>query len=1076
VFCPGCGTRVSGDDRDQARHAQLASRAPNSLLDKMRAAPLGGERKPVTALFADVVGSTALAESLDPEDWAAIMNQTFEVMSEAIFRYEGTIAQLAGDGILAFFGAPVAHEDDPERALRAAIDLRSGLAALDKRLRDALGRPLEIRVGINTGLVIVGDMGSDFRYEYTAFGDAVNVAARMQTAADPGAIVITDDTYARVAPLVDVRDLGPVSVKGKSEPVHAYEVAGLKEVPGRRRGIPGLHSPMIGRDGELQRLAAALAAARAGQGRVAVVVGEPGIGKTRLIEEFRAAAGDDGVGWVVGRGLSYGQNLAYHVLLDLVRGLTDVPAQASPDVAAMALSSELHRLLRGDADDAFVYLAHLLDLPVQDERVEDRDLAALHRHYIDALATLLQARAEQAPVVLLAEDIHWADPSSIEALSQLLPTVTTARLLLVCTSRAERDVPGWEFLTEAQRRLGPALVEIDLAPLSPADSREVVGHLLEIESLPEVVREVILTKAEGNPFFVEEVIRMLIERGVIVRRDERWVAEAGIEHVEIPDTVRGLLLSRIDKLADDAKRTLHVASVLGRRFSPEILEEVRAASGDTAPGALLELESAGLVYLWTAPEVEYAFRHALVHETAYASLLRQERQRLHGLVGEVLARRAPDPPGAAAAVLARHFEEAGDVRRTVEYLLAAAEFALQRSAVREARAFYDRVLALLDGNDGDEQTRRWQGEAGLGRVVAGYTYVPFDEARADLEAALPIAEALGDERLLARTSLWLVRIRVEQGDAEDGEFAAAFERAQALAERLDDPRLQALLDAVVGAARLGAAEFREAVRYLVGAARLFEGQENFDAAAYNAALAAVAHARLGEFESAEELAAHAESLASGTDDPNLRLDVDLFRGMVKAERGDIEEAMALTERGLILAEEVGNTRCLAVGSFHLGDQQLHVGATADAIRALERGEELATFCSMGDYANLSRIWLEAARTRLGTGGGLAGFDAGVERARRRGDRFVEAHARRQRALACAASTDPDWSAVSTDFEASVDIFEALEARPALAKTLWEYGMILQTAGFAESDERLARASALFEELGMTPYSPAPSEP
>lgn len=584
-FCMNCGQPVPGGAPDVAaaadqRHAALAAAAPRSLVEKLRAPRLTGERKPVTALFADVVGSTTLAESMDPEEFTAIINGAFEVMSQAIHRYEGTIAKLLGDAVLAFFGAPIAHEDDPARAARAALDLIEGVRSYAGPLRES-GIDLQVRVGINTGPVIVGNVGSDLRYEYTALGDAVNVAARMQTAAEPGHILLTDATYRFVAPLVEVRDLGPIEVKGKAEPVRAYELLGLRAEAGPTRGLgaAGIESPMVGRSGPLAQLVGALDAVRAGRGRVAVIVGEPGIGKSRLLAEFRQAAQahDRPAAFAVGHSLSYGQGLPYHLLTDLVRSLIGAPMAVEEREVREALARTLPALLGADAPEAEALLGHLLGAPVDSDvgrAVAAYDPLTLQAGYLKAIRAVVGARAARGPLVLVLEDIHWADPTSAEAIWKLLGFVQLTPVLLVCLTRPDREAPGWRLVGQARDLFGDAMVEIALAPLTEDESRTLVANLLEIESLPARTREFILARAEGNPFFVEEVIRMLIDRGAIVRRGEQWVATAEVEAVEIPDTLQGLLLARIDRLPEDARRTLRVASVIGRQFSARVLQEV----------------------------------------------------------------------------------------------------------------------------------------------------------------------------------------------------------------------------------------------------------------------------------------------------------------------------------------------------------------------------------------------------------------------------------------------------------------------------------------------------------------------
>lgn len=582
-FCPNCGQAVGAvTPADSERHSRLAATAPAPLVEKLRAARLTGERKPVTAIFADVVSSTALAESMDPEEWTVILNGAFELMSQALYRYEGTIAQLQGDAMLAFFGAPIVHEDDPERAVRAAVDMVAAIAEYGRQLKAAQGIDFQIRAGISTGPVVVGNVGPDLRYDYTALGDAVNVAARMQAAAQPGTVLITSETYRFVSPLLDVFDLGRISIRGKTEPVQAYQVLGLRTMPGRVRGIAGLDSPMIGRDADLAVLQRALEGISVGSGRVVFLVGDPGIGKTRLLEEFRrwALGSVERLQWVEGKCLSYGRTLPYHLLLAIIRSCLGLVAPAEEAETGMVLMRKLQDLLPDKWSDAYAFLGHLLSLPLTGsvaERAASVEAREIQSRYISSLHQVLRAMTARGPVALVCEDLHWADATSTEAMSQLLALVNQLPVLVVGTARPEEDAPGWQLVTRARELFGTALTEISLAPLSDEESRHLVGNLLAIESLPAQVRDTILARAEGNPFFVEEVVRMLIERGAIARQGERWVATDAVAGVQIPETLQRLLLARIDRLPDDAKRSLRTAAVIGRQFSARVLEQVLVA-------------------------------------------------------------------------------------------------------------------------------------------------------------------------------------------------------------------------------------------------------------------------------------------------------------------------------------------------------------------------------------------------------------------------------------------------------------------------------------------------------------------
>lgn len=576
-----CGQPLRSGAEEPEQRARVAATVPESLADKMRAAPVTGERKPVTAVFADVVGSTALAESIDPEEWLGIMNRAFELMSRAVYQYEGTVASLIGDGLLAFFGAPVAHEDDPERAALASLAMVDAIAEYRSYLLAARDLDFQIRVGINTGEVVVGNVGSDLRYEYSALGDTMNVAARMEAAAPPGGVLVTAETHRFIAARLRTEDQGEISVKGKSEPVRAFQVLGRKPVPESARGIAGLSSAMVGRDAQLQELAGQLDALEAGRGGVAVISGEPGIGKTRLLAETRrlATAEGRGIGYTEGECLSYGSNLPHHLLVDLLRSMIGVTPSSSDRDARAALRGHVDRHLRGpDAAQTIPFLEHLLSMeqdPSTASRLANLDPAGLQADYVASLHRLIAAKAGAGALVIACEDLHWADPSSVEILERLLAMLGPQHAVLwLLTLRPQVSQDAEALVAAARKAYGEAMRELALDPLSSEDSRRLVANLLAIESLPESVRQLIYEKSDGNPFFVEEVMRMLIEQGAIEERDGTWSATRAIDDVEIPDNLHGLLLARIDSLPAESRHTLLVASVIGRRFAASVLDNV----------------------------------------------------------------------------------------------------------------------------------------------------------------------------------------------------------------------------------------------------------------------------------------------------------------------------------------------------------------------------------------------------------------------------------------------------------------------------------------------------------------------
>ncbi len=593
-FCKHCGLDLTTPASPPTRPATSAQALIDRYLTPEMAAKLAaarqgnleGERRIVTILFADIKGSTTMAERLDPEDWAEIMNRGFEFLIEPIYRYEGIVARLMGDGLLAFFGAPLAHEDDPQRGVLAGLAILEGLARYRGELQRERGLDFGVRIGVNTGLVVVGHIGTDLKSEYTAMGDAINLAARMQTAAEPNTILISENTYRLVATLFDFEDRGQVVVKGKTDPIHVYRPLRERKGVTPRRGIAGLASPMVGRQREFATLMQIVADVRAGRGSIVSVMGEAGLGKSRLIAEWRKAVlaeSSASLRWIEGRCLSYALGMAHHLSTDILRAFIGVPAGASEEETHAALKRALEPF-GAEAKDIYPFLGHLLGLRLAEEalaRVKYLQGPALQAQYIAAYKKMLQLAARAMPMILVCEDIHWADPSSIELGSHILSIAATDPIVFVFVTRLDKDSAGWRLVAQAHEIAGVGAIELYLAPLSEDDSRRLVSNLLNVDAMPELLRQMILAKTEGNPFFVEEVLRMLIDRGDLAFQEGKWIVTREIRNVEIPDTLQGVLTARIDRLPEDAKRTLQIAAVIGRKFNVQVLERVlqREANG-----------------------------------------------------------------------------------------------------------------------------------------------------------------------------------------------------------------------------------------------------------------------------------------------------------------------------------------------------------------------------------------------------------------------------------------------------------------------------------------------------------------
>jgi class 3 adenylate cyclase len=477
-FCDQCGTQVEERPPADTPLTQALQRlVPREFAQRLVATrgQVGKERRIVTILFSDVKGSTAMGEHLDPEEVMEIMEGAFDLLIEPITRYEGALARLMGDGILAFFGAPIAHEDDAERACRAALEIIAGAQKYAARLEVARGiAGFSVRVGIHTGLVVVGEVGSDLRVEYTAMGDAVNLASWMETAAEPGTVLITEDTHSLITALFDTESLGSIEVRGRQEPVAVYRVLAPRAVVAKPQGIAGLESPLVGREAEFAALREALQRLQAGVGGIATIVGEAGIGKSRLVAELRKEAAPLGVRWVEGRCLSYGSSIAYLLWLDVLHALLGIAPEAPPATLRDALQATVAALCPASSDEAYPYLARLMSLPLEAEaeaRLRGLDPEALKFLTFRALETMLDCAANESPLVLICEDLRWADPTSLELLERLLALTDWASLLIICAFRLYTEHGCWRIREVADASIAIATPTCGLTLFLPTRAR-----------------------------------------------------------------------------------------------------------------------------------------------------------------------------------------------------------------------------------------------------------------------------------------------------------------------------------------------------------------------------------------------------------------------------------------------------------------------------------------------------------------------------------------------------------------------------------------------------------------------------
>jgi ABC-type oligopeptide transport system substrate-binding subunit/class 3 adenylate cyclase len=697
---------------------------------------LTGERKLVTVMFADISGFTALAETMDPEAVRDLMNGCFERLVPIVKKYEGTVDKFIGDEIMALFGAPVAHENDAERALRAALEMMDELATFNLERETDLG----IHIGINTGLVIAGGLGTRERQEYSVMGDTVNVASRLEDASERGEVFIGPDTYRLTAPLFEFETLEPIRVKGKAEPVAVHRLLAAKIVPGKVRGIVGLESPLVGREVEFRALQGAVERVQAGVGSIVTIVGEAGLGKSRLVAELRSSD------WVEGRCLSYGGSIAYLLWLDVLRGLLGVTTEDPPVAVRDALRERVQSLCPERLEDVYPYLGRLMSLPLEAESaVSLRDLEGekLKAGTFRAVETLIECTAQQHPLVIVCEDLHWADPTSIDLLEQLLALTDRVPLLFVCIFRPERKQGCWRIKEAAARLYSHRHTDLWLDPLSAAESKVLVGNLLRVEGLPYELRERILSHAEGNPFYVEEIIRSLMDSGAIVRDEAtgRWQAAQDVADIAIPDTLHGVLVARIDRLQEETKQILQLAAVIGRVFFHRVLAAIAQKERELDEHLLTLQREEMIRERARMPELEYIFKHQLTQEAAYNGLLKKERRAFHRQVAEALEQLFPDRVEEQVGLLAHHWERAGEAEKATEYLSRAGDQARLAYAHQEAIDYYQRALRFLKKLEEHERAARMLMKLGL----TYHTAFDFQRSRQAYEEGFALWRRAGEK-------------------------------------------------------------------------------------------------------------------------------------------------------------------------------------------------------------------------------------------------------------------------------------------------------------------------------------------
>ena len=1066
-FCGACGTPLTNAASGPTpRFADPQSYTPKHLADKILTAKgaLEGERKLVTVLFADVKGSMELLADRDPEEARKILDPVLERMMEAIHRYEGTVNQVMGDGIMALFGAPVAHEDHAVRACHAALRMQETVGWYADELRRTQGIDVQIRVGMNSGEVVVRAIDSDLHMDYSAIGQTTHLAARMEQLARPGTALMTKDTLRLAEGYIEVRPLGPVPVRGLAETVEVFEILRAGAVRSRLQAAAarGL-TPFVGRDGELSRLRETLEKARAGQGQIVAVSGEPGVGKSRLFWEFTHSHRTHG--WLVleSSPVSYGKTTSYLPVSDLLKTYFGIEDQDDARRIREKVTGKLLTLDESLRTTIPVFLS-LLDVPVDDTEGQEPDSRERRRRTLDALKRLLLRESQVQPLLVIFENLNWVDGETQAFLDSLVESLPAARLLLMVNYRPEYT-HGWggkSYYTQFR-----------IDPLEPESAEELLQAILGSEPTLQPLKQLLVQQTEGNPFFLEECVQSLVETGALTGVRGQYRLQAPVESLQMPPTVQAVLASRIDRLDPDEKRLLQAASVIGKDVPFALLEAIVEVPEETLRSGLMRLQSAEFIYETTLfPTLEYTFKHALTHDVAYGSLLTGRRRALHGRAMESLERLNADRLGEQVERLAHHAVRGEIWDKAINYLRQAGAKAVSRAANQEAVSLLDQALQAL--------THLPEGRAKLEqsidiRLELRPPLLQLGRLRDVLQLskeAEHLGAELGDESRLGRVYSYLVNYHYLNGEPD---LAIEYgERCLRIADATQDLALQALARGYLGLSCHAQGQYRRAeliLRQNVDALAMARG-----AAADQSAISYVTSsgwlaftlAELGDFHAADACADQALRVADGAGHAYGQTIARTLAGLVWLRRGHLDRAFGYLQPSLEACREKHLDVWRPLPSSLLGLTQALAGRLDEALPLLRDGVHLSEVLGINAYLALWMLNLAEGQMAAGQ------LDQARETARHALDLAVSHKERGHQAWAWRLMGDLDSRGDATalaqaeeNYRRALNTAEELRMQPVIAHAKMGLGRVMRLRGDRErAEEYLVTAFMMFRGMDV----------
>ena len=1060
-FCLQCGQAVAAGTAAAVRSPAPETYTPEHLAEKILTskAALEGERKQVTVLFADLKGSMELLADRDPEEARKLLDPVLERMMEAVHRYEGTVNQVMGDGIMALFGAPVAHEDHAVRACYAALRMQESVKGYAEQAFRAHGVTVRIRVGLNSGEVVVRSIRSDLRMDYTAVGQTTHLAARMEQLAPPGAIWITGETLRLAENFVQVHPLGPVPVHGLDAPVEVYEVVAAGQVRTRFQAaaLRGL-SRFVGRDAEMDQLRVALEGARRGHGEVVAVVGEPGVGKSRLFHELTRSHRVAGCRTLQASAVAYGRTTSYLPVIDLLK--TYLRIDERDDTRSIRAKVTGHLLTLDEAlRDVVPPVLWLLDALPEEDGLRSLEPPQRRQLTLDAVKRLLLRESRVQPLVLVLEDLHWVDAETQALLDSLVESVPAAPLLLLVNYRPEHS-HGWTGKTYYR--------QLRVDPLPPESAEELLQVLVGGGAELTPLKRLLIERTQGNPFFLEESVRTLVETGVLAGERGAYRLIEDARPIQVPATVQALLAGRIDRLPAEAKRLLQAASVIGKDVPFVVLQAIgEDGEGDVRRG-LAHLQAAEFLYeSHLFPELEYTFKHALTHEVAYASLLQERRRLLHLRILEALEHRhAAAQPSEDVERLARHALGGEAWDKAATYLRQAGQRTMTRSSYGAAAGLLREALRALARLPETSDTLAQAIDVRLELRLALIPLGRYHDALAVMREAEGLATRLGDPARLGRV-LADISARLRNVAGEHLQAIEVGRRALAIAADSGDRELELEAQYRTGQAYFAIGDYRQALHFLSRCVEGGgEGRQSPLFASWSRAWLALTLSNLGRFADARSHAQEALRIAVGADDPFTLAEALTGVGSVALAEGDLDGAIDALERAsaVIHASSLQPWAVLA----RLGHAYALAKRPLEARGLLEKvTREATTMSAMGVGRAMQHVWLGEAYLLEGRlDDALERAQEAVSLAQRHQERSHEAWS--LRLLGDIASHRPQQDETAEGYyREAVALAGELGMRPLVAHCHFHLGKRFRKTDRPEqAREHLTRATAMYREMDM----------